>query len=191
MRLCFASNNAHKLVEIQALLGNDFELLTLSDIGCTEELEETGDTLEANSLQKADYLYQNYRINCFADDTGLEIEVLDGEPGVISARYAGLQRNAQDNMALVLKKLAGKSDWSAQFRTVITLILEGNVHQFEGIVKGEIIPEQRGTGGFGYDPIFVPEGLTKTFGEMSLTQKSTLSHRARAFQQLEEFLKYM
>jgi XTP/dITP diphosphohydrolase len=188
-RLCFATNNAHKLEEIQALLGQDFELLTLKDINCNEELPETGDTLEKNSLQKTKYLFDNYGVNCFGDDTGLEVEALNGEPGVYSAHYAGEQRNAEDNMNLLLEKLADKSTRKAQFKSVITLIQDGVITQFEGAVEGEIITEKRGNQGFGYDPIFIPENLGKTFAEMSLVEKSTLSHRARAFAKLVEFLK--
>jgi XTP/dITP diphosphohydrolase len=188
-RLCFATNNAHKLEEIQALLGQDFELLTLKDINCNEELPETGDTLEANSLQKTQYLFDNYGVNCFGDDSGLEVEALNGEPGVYSAHYAGEQRNADDNMNLLLEKLGDNSNKKAQFKSVITLIQDGKITQFEGSVEGEIIAEKRGNQGFGYDPIFIPENLGRTFAEMSLAEKSTLSHRARAFAKLVEFLK--
>jgi XTP/dITP diphosphohydrolase len=187
--LCFATNNAHKLEEIQAILGDSFELLSLKDIGCEEELPETGNTLEANSLQKAQYLYDHYHLNCFADDTGLEVPALGGEPGVYSARYAGLQRSHSDNMTLLLKNLSDKTDRSAHFKSVITLIQNGEILQFEGIVKGKIIQELKGSEGFGYDPIFVPEGFDRTFAEMSLTEKGEISHRARAFQKLVAFLK--
>jgi XTP/dITP diphosphohydrolase len=188
-KLCFATNNAHKLEEIQAILGDSFDLLSLKDINCIEELPETGNTLEANSLQKAQYLYDHYQINCFADDSGLEVNALGGEPGVYSARYAGEQRIHADNIHLLLKNLSGKSDRSAQFRTVITLFQNGEYHQFEGIIKGQIIEDLRGTDGFGYDPIFMPEGFDKTFAEMSLEEKGRISHRARAFQKLVAFLK--
>lgn len=188
MKLCFASNNLHKIEEIQSLLGDSFELLSLEQIGCDEELAETGDTLEANSLQKAQYVWDNYHINCFADDTGLEVAALDGEPGVYSARYAGTHRNSQDNIQLLLQKLASKTDKLAQFRAIITLILEGNIHPFEGIVRGQIIDTQRGSGGFGYDPVFVPDGHDRTLAEMPLSEKNTLSHRAKAFQKLSLFL---
>jgi XTP/dITP diphosphohydrolase len=187
-KLCFATNNAHKLEEIQAILGSNFELLSLNDINCKEELPETGNTLEANSLQKAKYLYDNYCVDCFADDTGLEVHALGGEPGVYSARYAGLQRSHADNINLLLKNLVNKPDRSARFRTVITLIQNGNVTQFEGIVNGTIIEDLKGTEGFGYDPIFIPEGYNKTFAEMSLLEKGEISHRGRAFQKLVEFL---
>lgn len=187
-KLCFATNNAHKLEEIQAILGDSFELISLAETGCTEELPETGTTLEANSLQKAQYLYDNYRVNCFADDSGLEVNALDGEPGVDSAHYAGPQRSHPDNVNLLLKNLADKTDRSAQFRTVITLIQNGEVSQFEGSIKGQIINELRGSEGFGYDPVFVPEGYETTFAEMSLEEKGKISHRARAFAKLVDFL---
>jgi XTP/dITP diphosphohydrolase len=187
-KLCFATNNAHKLEEIQAILGDSFELLSLNDIHCKEELPETGNTLEANSLQKAKYMYDNYQVDCFADDTGLEVHALGGEPGVYSARYAGLQRSHRDNINLLLKNLVNKPDRSARFRTVITLIQSGNVTQFEGIVNGKIIEDLRGTEGFGYDPIFIPDGYDRTFAEMSLAEKGEISHRGRAFQKLIDFL---
>lgn len=188
-KLCFATNNAHKLEEIQAILGDSFELVSLIDIHCKEELPETGNTLEANSLQKAKYLYDNYQIDCFADDTGLEVHALGGEPGVYSARYAGEQRSHADNINLLLKNLVNKPDRSARFRTVITLIQERNITQFEGIVNGQIIEDLRGTQGFGYDPIFIPEGYDRTFAEMTLVEKGEISHRGRAFHKLVEFLR--
>ena len=187
-KLCFATNNAHKIEEIQAILGDSFELLSLNDIHCQEELPETGNTLEANSLQKAKYLYDNYQIDCFADDTGLEVQALGGKPGVYSARYAGSQRSHADNINLLLKNLVGITNRSARFRTVITLIQNGKITQFEGIVNGKIIDELKGTQGFGYDPIFIPEGYDRTFAEMDLIEKGVISHRGRAFQQLVEFL---
>jgi XTP/dITP diphosphohydrolase len=187
-KLCFATNNAHKLAEIQAILGNSFELLSLNDIHCKEELPETGNTLEANSLQKAKYLYDNYQVDCFADDTGLEVHSLGGEPGVYSARYAGLQRSHTDNVNLLLKNLVNEPDRSARFRTVITLIQNGKITQFEGIVNGKIIENLRGTEGFGYDPIFIPEGYDRTFAEMELMEKANISHRGRAFEKLVKFL---
>ncbi|MEA5402226.1 non-canonical purine NTP diphosphatase [Arcicella sp. DC2W] len=188
-KLCFATNNAHKVEEVQAILGEQFELLTLSQIGCQEELPETGNTLEANSLQKAQYLFDHYQVDCFADDSGLEVTALGGEPGVFSARYAGEQRSHADNIALLLKNLSGEKDRSAQFRTVITLILDGKVNQFEGIIKGKIIEELKGSEGFGYDPIFMPEGYEITFAEMSIEEKGEISHRAKAVEKLIEFLK--
>lgn len=187
-KLCFATNNAHKLEEIQAILGDSFELISLAEMGCKEELPETGNTLEANSLQKAQYLSDHYQVNCFADDSGLEVYALGGEPGVDSAHYAGPQRSHADNINLLLKNLADKTDRSARFRTVITLIQNGEISQFEGNIKGRIISELRGTEGFGYDPVFVPEGYDTTFAEMSLTEKGRISHRARAFEKLVAYL---
>lgn len=187
-KLCFATNNGHKLEEIQAILGDSFELISLAETGCKEELPETGNTLEANSLQKAQYLYDHYQINCFADDSGLEVDFLGGEPGVDSAHYAGPQRNHADNVNLLLKNLGENTVRSAQFRTVITLIQHGEINQFEGSIKGQIIGELRGTQGFGYDPIFVPEGHETTFAEMSLADKGKISHRAKAFEKLVIFL---
>ncbi len=187
-KLCFATNNAHKVEEVQAVLGNRFELSTLKQIACNEELPETGNTLEANSLQKASYLFDKYQVDCFADDTGLEVTALQGEPGVYSARYAGEQRSHSDNINLLLENLSGKIDRSAQFRTVITLIIDGKVEQFEGIVKGEIIETMRGNEGFGYDPIFIPEGFDRTFAEMTMEEKGKISHRGRAFEKLITFL---
>ncbi|GAB2766260.1 non-canonical purine NTP diphosphatase [Rhabdobacter roseus] len=189
MLLCFATNNAHKLTEIQALLGDTFQLQTLADVGCHEELPETQATLAGNSRQKAEYLWTKYQVNNFADDTGLEVYALNGEPGVYSARYAGPQRNADDNMQLLQERLADQPDRRARFVTVITLVLDGSFHQFEGSVEGTIIQEKRGTYGFGYDPIFVPLGRDCTFAEMTLAEKSQLSHRARAFAKLAAFLK--
>ena len=187
-KLCFATNNAHKLEEIQAILGDSFELISLAATGCKDELPETGNTLEANSLQKAQYLYDHYQVNCFADDSGLEVQALNGEPGVDSAHYAGPQRSHADNVNLLLKNLGDKTDRSAKFRTVITLIQNGEITQFEGSIEGKIINELRGIQGFGYDPIFVPEGYETTFAEMSLSEKGKISHRAKAFEKLVAFL---
>ncbi len=192
MTLCFATNNAHKLAEIQNLLGSEFELKTLAEIGCLEEIPETQSTIAGNSRQKAEYVWENYGIDTFADDTGLEVYALNGEPGVDSAHYAGPQRNADDNINRVWEQLAasGKTiPTPARFLTVITLVREGTYHQFEGTVEGTIGHEKRGTNGFGYDPVFVPEGHERTFAEMSMTEKSQLSHRARAFAQLVGFLR--
>jgi XTP/dITP diphosphohydrolase len=187
-QLCFATNNAHKIEEIQALLGDKFNILTLHEIGCKEDLAETRTTLEGNSLQKAEYIWQNFAINCFADDSGLEVDALGGEPGVYSARYAGEQRNHSDNMDKLLQNLAKFEDKSAQFRAVITLILNGEIQQFEGIIRGKIIDEKRGKKGFGYDPIFVPDGYETTFAEMDLAEKNPISHRGLAVQKLIDFL---
>lgn len=191
MKLCFATNNLHKLKEIQALLGNQFELVTLNDIGCDTDIPEPFETIAENSAAKAKYVWENFGINCFADDTGLEVTALNGEPGVYSARYAGPQRNSGDNIDLLLSKLAGEGDRSARFLTVITLVMDGKYQQFKGTVQGHIIDEKRGANGFGYDPVFVPEDLTRTFAEMTLEEKSMLSHRARAFAALVGFLKQL
>lgn len=187
-RLTFATNNRHKIEEIHAALGSDFELLSLEDIGCHEELAEDQDTLEGNSSQKASYVFDNYSEDCFADDTGLEIAALNGAPGVYSARYAGAQRSSEDNIDLVLKNLEGVTNRSAQFRTVITLITKAGTHQFEGIVKGQILTARQGKGGFGYDPVFLPDGFSKTLAEMTIEEKNKISHRGRAVQKLIEFL---
>jgi len=188
MKLCFATNNPGKLKEIQQLLVGKFELISLQEAGCLEELPETSDTIEGNSFQKADYVWQNYKISCFADDTGLEVSALQGAPGVYSARYAGPNCNANDNMDLLLKNLNGKSDRSAQFRTCITLILDGKTHSFEGVAKGIISETRRGEKGFGYDPIFIPEGFDRSFAQMSLEEKNAVSHRGKAVRKLIEFL---
>ena len=184
-----ATNNPHKLEEIRPLLEPDFQILSLQDIGCFEELPETQDTIAGNSLQKARYVFEKYQYACFADDTGLEVEALGGAPGVYSARYAGEQRNSNDNIALLLQNLVGQQNRKARFRTVISLIGPEGIQAFEGIVNGTILTEKRGTSGFGYDPVFQPEGYSKTFAEMTLTEKNLLSHRAIAIQQLVAFLK--
>lgn len=188
MELIFATQNPNKAIEINAKLGTSFSIVDLKKLNITEEIPETSDTLEGNALQKARYVYKKTKRNCFADDTGLEVEPLNGEPGVLSARYAGLQKNANNNMDLLLKNLEGKTNRNAQFRTVIALIIDGQEHLFEGIAKGEIIKHKQGKEGFGYDPIFVPEGYTTTFAEMSLEQKNTLSHRAKAFDKMKAYL---
>ncbi|MCE7043700.1 non-canonical purine NTP diphosphatase [Dyadobacter sp. CY312] len=189
MKLCFATNNIHKLQEVQTMLGDTFSLVTLAEIGCTDDIPETRSTIAENSAQKAEYIWEKYGINCFSDDTGLEVESLNGEPGVLSARYAGPQRNADDNMDLLLTKLVTSDNRKAKFKTVITLVLDGNYNQFEGIVEGEIIAEKKGDQGFGYDPIFLPSGYERTFAEMTMVEKGKLSHRARAFEKLNKFLK--
>ncbi len=189
MRLCFASNNKHKLEEIKNVVGRKFEILSLTDIKCNEELPETRNTLEGNSLQKAEYVLQHYNTPCFADDTGLEVEALHGAPGVYSARYAGNHRSNDDNIALLLQNLKNDTNRKAQFRTVITLIgVEAQPVFFEGIIRGEIIAEKRGSSGFGYDPVFIPEGHSRTFAEMTLEEKNQLSHRAIAVKKLAEYL---
>jgi XTP/dITP diphosphohydrolase len=189
MNLCFATNNSNKLVEIQALLGDNFQLSSLTDIGCTAEIPEPFETITENSKAKAQFIWKHFEKDNFADDTGLEVYELGNEPGVYSARYAGPQRNATDNMNLLLQKLGTSSDRRARFVTIITLIVAGEMQQFEGTVEGRIITEQRGTNGFGYDPIFVPDGHTRTFAEMTLDEKGKLSHRARAFEKLVTFLR--
>ena len=189
-KLVFATNNAHKLGEISAILGEKVELLSLKDINCHADIPETADTLEGNAMLKAEYIFENYGLDCFADDTGLEVEALNGAPGVYSARYAGgEEHNAEANMQKLLQNMQGVQNRKAQFRTAICLILDGKKHLFEGIVKGEIIKEKRGSSGFGYDPIFVPEGYTKTFAEMGNETKNKISHRALAVEKLCRFLK--
>ncbi len=188
MKLVFATNNRHKLEELQAILGMNFKLTSLKEIGCTEEIPEEQPTLEGNAREKALYIYDKYGYTCFADDTGLEIEALDNEPGVYSARYAGDNKDSQANMDKVLQKLKKIKNRKARFRTVISLIINGHEKQFEGIVEGEITKEKRGGSGFGYDPIFLPEGYNKTFAEMGLKEKNQISHRARAVQKLVEYL---
>lgn len=189
MELCFATNNQHKLDEVSQLLGDSFKVVSLEAIGCTEELPEEQDTLEGNSLQKAKYVSDKFNINCFADDTGLEVEALGGKPGVHSARYAGEQRNNEDNMSLLLEKLSNQSNRRARFRTVITLILGNQIHQFEGIVNGEILKSRRGEKGFGYDPLFLPEGMNRSMAELTSSEKNAISHRGDAIRKLVAFLK--
>ena len=188
-KLVFATNNAHKLEEIAAILGEKIELLSLKDIECTADIPETANTLEGNATQKAEYIYQQYGLDCFADDTGLEVEALDGAPGVFSARYAGEGHNSEDNMQKLLQNLQGVTNRKAQFRTVICLIWDDKKYLFEGICKGEIIEEKRGNAGFGYDPIFVPEGYDQTFAELGNDIKNSISHRAKAVELLCNFLK--
>ena len=187
-KFVFATNNAHKLKEVAAIVEHQIELLSLEDIGCHDDIPETSDTLEGNALQKAKYVYERYHIDCFADDTGLEVEALDGAPGVYSARYAGEGHNSEENIRKLLHELEGKDNRKARFRTVFALIINGKEHLFEGIVKGEIIATKRGTSGFGYDPVFVPEGFTQTFAEMSDAQKNKISHRAIGVNKLCKFL---
>lgn len=188
MKLVFATHNHNKAREIQVLLPEEIKVFTLDEIQCFEEIPETAATLEGNAKLKAEYVYKQFAMNCFADDTGLEIVALNSEPGIYSARYAGQQRDSNDNMDLVLKKLEGLDFRSAQFRTIIALYWKDDLHLFEGIVKGEIIKEKRGSKGFGYDPIFVPENEERTFAEMSLEEKNKFSHRARAFSKMIDFL---
>ncbi len=189
MELVFATQNEHKVNEVQVLLPSFIRVKTLAQIGCVEEIAETASTLEGNASLKSKYVKTVYGFDCFADDSGLEIDALNFEPGVFSARYAGDQRNSDDNMALVLRKLHGESNRSAQFRTVISLIWKGETHQFEGCVTGEITHKKSGVAGFGYDPIFRPNGFDKTFSEMTLAEKNSISHRGRAMKKLVDFLK--
>jgi len=189
IKLVFATNNEHKLTEIREMLGDRFELVSLSDIGCYEDIPETCDTLEGNASQKAHYIFEKYGLNCFADDTGLEVEALEMAPGVYSARYAGPQRNSSDNIKRLLSELDKINNRKARFRTVISLIMNGNETLFEGIVDGEILRETRGKMGFGYDPVFQPVGLNVSFAEMDLADKNEISHRGRAFNKLINYLK--
>jgi XTP/dITP diphosphohydrolase len=188
MKLCLATNNAHKVEELQALLGESFQLQTLNDIGCFDDIPETADTFEGNSLQKAFYIWERFQLNCIADDSGLEVDALNGEPGIFSARYAGTHGNHENNMQKLLKNLEGIDNRSAQFRCVITLIISGIAHHFEGIIRGKIIHQKRGSQGFGYDPLFVPDGYNRTFAEMSIEEKNPISHRGLAVAKMITFL---
>ena len=188
MKIVFATNNQHKLSEIRQILGGRVEVLSLNDIGCNVDIPETGSTLEENALQKAQYVYDYYHIDCFADDTGLEVDALNGAPGVYSARYAGDGHDSEANMTKLLNELGENNNRSARFRTVIALIQQGEVHEFEGIVNGQIIRERRGGEGFGYDPIFQPDGYDQTFAELGLDIKNQISHRARATRKFAEYL---
>ena len=189
MQLVFASNNPNKIKEIQQLLTNSIQILSLESIGCYEEIPETADSIEGNAILKANYITQNYGYNCFADDTGLEVDSLDGEPGVYSARYAGEQKDANDNMNKLLENLLDKENRKAQFKTVVALNLNGKQFLFTGICKGEITLEKSGNQGFGYDPIFRPEGFNETFAELSMDIKNQISHRGKATKKLIDFLK--
>ena len=207
MKIVFATNNAHKLSEIRSILGDSIEVLSLKDIGCDVDIPETGTTLEDNALQKAQYIYDHYHMDCFADDTGLEVEALNGAPGIYSARYASMDstttaasHDSKANMARLLKELGNHNNRKARFRTVIALIQKKDVcpcgctsikevHKFEGIVEGQIIRERRGGEGFGYDPIFQPDGYDQTFAELGMDIKNHISHRARAVQKLADYLK--
>jgi len=188
VELVFATNNAHKLSEVRAIVGTRFSIISLKELGCFDEIPETGVTLTENALQKAKYIHDKFQCNCFADDTGLEIEALDGRPGVYSARYAGEHCSFQDNIQKVLQELQDATDRKACFKTVIALILEGKNYFFEGKIYGEIIKEKRGAQGFGYDPIFRPLGYEKTFAEMTEVEKNSISHRALATKKLNDFL---
>ena len=188
MKLVFASNNKNKILELQNMLPETITILSLESIGCTEAIPETAATIEGNAIQAAKYSTKKYGYDCFADDTGLEVDALNGEPGVFSARYAGEQRSAADNMNKLLESLLEKKNRNAQFKTVIALNLNGTQHLFTGIAKGQITPEKIGNQGFGYDPIFQPEGFTETFAQLSVDLKNKISHRGKATQQLIKFL---
>lgn len=188
MEIVFATHNQHKTEEVRAILGADYRILNLPELGCPD-IPETADTLKGNALQKAQYVADHYGRNCFADDTGLEVLALDGRPGVYSARYAGEGCSYQDNVLKLLGEMQGVADRRACFKTVVALILSGETYFFEGRVDGIILPEQRGTDGFGYDPVFLPDGYDQTFAEMSPATKNSISHRGRAIQQLAAFLK--
>ena len=187
-KFVFATNNAHKLEEVKAIVGTKIEILSLKDIGCQADIPETADTLEGNALLKARFIYETYHLDCFADDTGLEVEALNGAPGVYSARYAGDAHNSEANMRKLLQELEGVENRRARFRTAFALILNGKEHLFEGIVNGHITPVRHGTSGFGYDPVFVPDGYTQTFAEMGDALKNKISHRAIGAQKLCRFL---
>lgn len=187
-KFVFATNNAHKLEEVKAIVGAKIEILSLKDIGCQADIPETADTLEGNALLKARFIYETYHLDCFADDTGLEVEALNGAPGVYSARYAGDAHNSEANMRKLLQELEGVENRRARFRTAFALILNGKEHLFEGIVNGHITPIRHGTSGFGYDPVFVPDGYTQTFAEMGDALKNKISHRAIGAQKLCRFL---
>ncbi len=190
MTLCFATNNLHKLEEVRQIVGNDFRIVSLAEINCFEELPETRDTLEGNSLQKAEYVWERFHISCIADDTGLEVEALNGAPGVFSARYAGEQKSSDDNISLLLQNLEKETNRTARFRTVITLIgLGPEPLYFDGVINGTIIRERRGSAGFGYDPVFVPQGYKATFAEMPAAEKNSLSHRSIAVKKLGAYLR--
>lgn len=189
MKLVFATNNKNKILEVQQMLPSTIEIISLESIGCFEEIPETAATIEENAIMKANYVTKKYGYDCFADDTGLEVEALNGEPGVFSARYAGEQRNSDDNMNKLLDALSNEPNKNAQFKTVIALNLNGKQHLFTGIARGEIALEKTGNQGFGYDPIFRPEGYEITFAQLSLEEKGVISHRGKATKQLINFLK--
>lgn len=187
-KICFASNNAKKLEEIRAALQGRIEILSLRDIGCEDELPETGDTLQHNAFQKAEYVFNHFGIDCFADDTGLEVEALGGAPGVYSGRFAGEPRSDERNVDLLLTKMEDQSNRRAAFKTVIALILDGKRYAFEGVAPGTITHGRAGNGGFGYDPVFLPEGSDRTFAQLTMDEKNSISHRGQAVRKLTEFL---
>lgn len=188
-QLVFATNNTHKLDEVRAMLEPDYKIISLSELNCFDDIPETADTLEGNALLKAEYIYKKFGVDCFADDTGLEIDALNGEPGVYSARYAGESHNAQENMKKVLSKMNGLSNRSAHFRTVVALIQDGKTNYFEGRVDGTITTIQHGSAGFGYDPIFIPNGYDQSFAQLSADKKNEISHRGLAIKELVLHLK--
>lgn len=188
-KLVFSTNNEHKLEEVRVKLGKYYQVISLKDLGDDTDVPETGDTLEENAMIKADYLWNTYQVNCFADDTGLEVEALDNAPGVYSARYAGEHKSSEDNVAKLLKELEGKENRRARFRTVIALIMGGKRYLFEGKIEGTITTSPKGTSGFGYDPVFQADGYDKTFAELTLEDKNNISHRAKAVEQLVLFLR--
>lgn len=187
-KLVFATGNQNKVREIQQMMGEQYDFLSLEDIGCLEDIPETQPTIVGNALQKARYVYQNYGMNCFSEDTGLQVEALDGAPGVYTARYGGPAKNPDDNINRLLKEMEGKENRAAHFKTVIALIIDGQEYTFEGVVEGNILTERQGTGGFGYDPVFQPIETNKSFAQMDAQEKDAISHRGRATAQLKEFL---
>lgn len=187
-KLVFATANKNKVRELQQIMGDQYDFLSLEDIGCMEDIPETQPTIVGNALQKARYVYENYGMNCFSEDTGLQIDALDGAPGVYSARYAGPAKDANNNMDKVLHEMGATTDRKAHFKTVIALIIDGKEHTFEGVVEGNILTDRQGTGGFGYDPIFMPVESNKTFAEMNAEEKDAISHRGRATKKLKRFL---
>jgi XTP/dITP diphosphohydrolase len=191
MKICFATNNPKKIEEVKAALGDSFEIVSLKDIGCLDELPETGDTLEHNAFQKAKYVKEHFGVDCFADDTGLEVDALEGEPGVYSGRYAGEPRSDERNIDLLLKKLENTSLRTARFKTVIALLLGEEEYKFEGVAEGEILRSRTGAGGFGYDPVFLPMGYSRSFAEMNLSEKNAISHRGKAVAELISFLSHI
>lgn len=191
MKICFATNNPKKIEEVKAALGDSFEIVSLKDIGCLDELPETGDTLEHNAFQKAKYVKEHFGVDCFADDTGLEVDALEGKPGVYSGRYAGEPRSDERNIDLLLKNLENTSLRNARFKTIIALLLGNEEYKFEGVAEGEILRARTGAGGFGYDPVFLPKGHSRSFAEMNLSEKNEISHRGKAVSQLISFLSHI
>ncbi len=188
MRLIFATHNNYKLNEVKSILGRKFSITSLKEIGCYEKIDETGNSLKENSLLKAKFVYEKYNVNCFSEDTGLEVEALDNEPGVLSARFAGKDSNSEKNIEKLLSLMENKKQRKARFRTVVTLVYKNNFYFIEGIVKGSILKKKKGENGFGYDPIFCPFGLDKSFGEISSKEKNMISHRSKAFKKLKSLL---